>query len=286
MPAVLSPPAADRGATADPDPDPPAGDPGDAAHAEPRDTKLSLGDREAALRVGLYDALLKAVTDGVRDVAAREGRPARVLDVGCGRGELLGRLRAAGMEAFGIDPEPGCVAASAAFAPTERGGLDDIAAAFPRQTFDAVVCSHVLEHVDDPLRGAKRLAAACAPGGVVVAAVPNVLRPVRVLRSLRGGLTADHPRHLYGWGRPEFATLLAEAGLRVTGWYADRVTLLPLRGRLGAALCRLAAPLEEGLLCRLLPGLASSVIAVAVPAAQPAAPPPAAAAAVPAGAAE
>ena len=188
-----------------------------------------------------------------------------MLDVGCGRGELLGRLKAAGFEAAGLDPEPGCVAASAAKAPTELGGLDDIPAKFPGRTFDAVVCSHVLEHVDDPLGGAKRLAAACSPGGVVIAAVPNVLRPVRVLRSLRGGLTPDHPRHLYGWGRPEFATLLADAGLRVTGWYEDRVTLVRLPGKLGGAVCRLMAPLEEGLFCKLLPGLASSVIAAATP---------------------
>ena len=237
-----------------------------AAGGKPRDISLTLGRREEALRVGLYDALFRAVREGTAGVA---GRPATVLDVGCGRGELLRRLSAAGFEAAGLDPEPGCVAASSRHARTERGGLDDIAARFPGRTFDAVVCSHVLEHVNDPLGGAKRLAAACAPGGVVVAAVPNVLRPVRVLRSLRGGLTPDHPRHLYGWGRPEFATLLSDAGLRVTGWYADRVTLVRLPGRLGGAVCRLMSPLEEGLFCRVLPGLASSVIAAATPAGPP-----------------
>ena len=99
----------------------------------------------------------------------------RVLDVGCGEGgfgETLKRTRQ--IEVWGVEP-----VRSAATAAAER--LDHVVqtpftpeAGLPSGTFDCVIFNDVLEHLfapDDALRYARVL---LAPGGVVVASIPNI----------------------------------------------------------------------------------------------------------------
>lgn len=101
---------------------------------------------------------------------------APVLDLGCGRGELLVMLREAGVEAVGVEGD-------AAVAQTvRRRGLDVIEApvvqglrSLPDGSRGAVTAIHLLEHLD-----AGQLAAVIAevrrvlaPGGVFVAEIPN-----------------------------------------------------------------------------------------------------------------
>jgi len=218
-----------------------------------RHISLKPGRQEARLREGLYDALAKAVEDCAGHAAARS-----VLDVGAGRGELLQRLQARGHAAHGMDMEPGCVEAAGRFGDCRQGGIEDIAQVFADRKFEVVVCSHVLEHLDSPQSALKAFAALKARGYVF--AVPNPLRPVRVLRALANSRRADHPEHVHAWGHAEFEALLGRCGFLVDAWYTDRVTVNPLRGRLGSALTRLLEPLEGLLLPRLLPMLSSSLI--------------------------
>jgi hypothetical protein len=157
-----------------------------------------------------------------------------------------------------MDLEPGCVAAAGQFGDCRQGGIEDIGRVFPDKVFDVIVCSHVLEHLDAPHAALKRFAEQRASGYVF--AVPNPLRPTRVLRVLFGSGRPDHSEHVYGWGHPEFAALLQRSGFVVDAWYKDRVTINPLHGRVGQALTRLLGPLEVGLLPRLLPMLSSSLI--------------------------
>jgi SAM-dependent methyltransferase len=99
----------------------------------------------------------------------------RILDVGCGTGafgEGLKKERA--VEVWGVEPVP--EAAKAA-----TGKLDRVVAApftaeteLPLGYFDAVIFNDSLEHFPDPfppLAAARRF---LAPGGVVVASIPNV----------------------------------------------------------------------------------------------------------------
>lgn len=98
-----------------------------------------------------------------------------LLDVGCGSGAFgrLLRTRRPDMELWAVEPD----AASAQAA--EDGFKHVVVGEFPNEqlpshTFDVILCADVLEHMSYPdiaLRGA---ADAMAPGGIMVASIPNV----------------------------------------------------------------------------------------------------------------
>ncbi|MBP7964026.1 MAG: class I SAM-dependent methyltransferase [Caldilineaceae bacterium] len=99
----------------------------------------------------------------------------RVLDIGCGHGEFLEMLTAAGHEAVGMDIDPGMVAACRA------KGLDvteaDVLEWLPTQAgrFDAIFSSNVMEHLPAPVVAQVIRAAhgALRPGGLLLIGVPN-----------------------------------------------------------------------------------------------------------------
>lgn len=213
---------------------------------------LELAEKESLLRRGLYRALADAVVgDGWEERL-------KVLDVGCGRGELLALLNSRGHEAVGIDSEPACVMAASAHGRCLVGTVGDVPCLYDSGAFDVIVCSHVLEHLDAPAEALRRMAALQAKRYVF--AVPNLLRGIRMARAIAGSRTPDHPAHLYGWGRAEFGALLHHCGYDIVTEYADRVTINPMSGRLGSLLSGILEPLEAHWLPRFFPLLSSSII--------------------------
>lgn len=100
---------------------------------------------------------------------------ARVLDIGCGVGQVVARLREAGCDAYGVDvSEPNIERA-------RRHGdrcqwYDGTALPFPDGHFDAAGALNVLEHVDDPEAFVRELARVVKPGGRIVLSSPNFFR--------------------------------------------------------------------------------------------------------------
>src|SRR5205814_10342937 len=78
------------------------------------------------------------------------GMPGRVLEVGCGNGHRLTQLRALGWDVKGqeVDEKAAALARRGLGGRIFLGTLDQ--ARFHDNEFDAVVMSHVLEHVHDP----------------------------------------------------------------------------------------------------------------------------------------
>jgi 2-polyprenyl-3-methyl-5-hydroxy-6-metoxy-1,4-benzoquinol methylase len=215
---------------------------------------LQLTGQESDLRRSLYETLVRAVCDLPHPSNTR----LRVLDIGVGRGELLQRLSARGHCSYGLDQEAGCVAAASRFGECAIGSFDDAPHIFGPAKFDVIVCSHVLEHLDDPGAALEQMRRAGA--GSYVFAVPNPLRPIRILKALIGSRRPDHPEHVNAWAHPEFAALLRRCGFRIDSWYADRVTVNPFRGSFGAVLTRLLHPIETMLLPHVFPMMSSSLI--------------------------
>ena len=122
------------------------------------------------------------------------GGPKRVLDIGCGRGDLAAWFTRRGWDVKGLD-----ISAVAVQAATELG-VDAIEstianAPWPNGTFDVVIVNHTLEHLDDPLDALRRCEELLRPGGRLIVAVPDWGSRQRKLFGSRW-YHLDLPRHL------------------------------------------------------------------------------------------
>ena len=131
-----------------------------------------LGDtpaRDYAAKLRLFGAFAEPeLREAIRGLAVKPG--ARVLDAGCGTGEALGWLAEAvdpGGQVTGIDLAHAHVAAARAQAPAGALVLqaDLLSAPLTDASFDLVWCLNTLNHLSDPLAGARSLAALLRAGG-------------------------------------------------------------------------------------------------------------------------
>jgi O-antigen biosynthesis protein len=105
------------------------------------------------------------------------GRDKRVLEVGPATGYVAKALRDRGCRVTGIELDPEAAEVAAQFcermivADVEDLDLEEV---FPEERFDVVVFGDVLEHLVDPEALLLRTARILAPGGAVVASIPNV----------------------------------------------------------------------------------------------------------------
>jgi SAM-dependent methyltransferase len=187
-------------------PPPAAHDSGAYATASPR-----LG-RAAAPVLALFDRQRLALLRGTLPP------PARLLDVGAGRGRFVAAARAAGYDARGLEPSlRGVRAAREAYGVAlERAGIEDASVA--DGSLDAVTLWHVLEHVEDPGAALDRIAGWLRPGAVLLMGVPNVAS----VQARVGGTRWFHldlPRH-----RTHFTPAGLEALLAAHGFAAGRTT--------------------------------------------------------------
>jgi len=196
------------------------------AYVNPRPTAAEIGryypdDYHTARGAGglvqrLEDAWRRRqFAEVTRWLAGLRPRRGRLLDVGCGSGELLEALRADGWRVSGVEPS----ARSAGIARAQRG-LDVQAAAFDDAelvdgSFEVVVFAAALEHLHDPLAALTRARRLLAPDGLV--AVMNLPRLDAPQARLFGGrwVGLDLPRHLYHFEPGTFAATARRAGLRV-----------------------------------------------------------------------
>jgi 2-polyprenyl-3-methyl-5-hydroxy-6-metoxy-1,4-benzoquinol methylase len=139
--------------------------------------------------------------------------PARLLDVGAGRGRFLASARAAGYDVTGIEPSNrGVSAAQQLDVPVQHATIED--AELEPASIDAAVIWHVLEHVDDPRAALVRVSDWLRPGGSLLVGVPNLASAQAMLAGPRW-YHLDVPRH-----RTHFTPAGLDYLLRATGWHA------------------------------------------------------------------
>lgn len=153
----------------------------------------------------------------------------KLLDAGCGTGGLIRRLeqRHPRWQWTGVELEPlACeLARTRCAASVVQGSL--LALPFADDTFNAVVCSDVLYHLDDDVAALQEIFRVLRPGGVVVVNVPAH----RWLWSYHD--VATHARRRYV--RREMLGKLAAAGFaggRATHWNTLPLPLVIIRRKL------------------------------------------------------
>ncbi len=138
----------------------------------------------------------------------------RVLDVGCGDGARLDRLRSLGWQCTGVDLDTAALASGRGRGLDLRLGTAETLEE-PDASFDAITLSHVIEHVPDPrvtLRSCRRM---LRSGGLLSVATPNALSlgAQRWKAEWRGW---EVPRHLQVFSPRSLARIVESAGFRLT----------------------------------------------------------------------
>ncbi len=119
----------------------------------------------------------------------------RLLEVGCGSGAMLKEMAEREWQVEGIDFDPNAVKNARQKGLTVHiGSLQT--QSFPSNTFDAIVMSHVIEHVPDPHALLVECERILKPGAILVSVTPNTNSlGHRVYKTDWRGL--EPPRHLH-----------------------------------------------------------------------------------------
>lgn len=107
-----------------------------------------------------------------------------VLDVGCGNGIISHHLGALGYKVKGIDVSEDAINKAKKQNSRTNVEFEVINAEknhYPLNTYDAIICSEVLEHLEKPHILLKQLNTALKENGVLIVTVPNGMGPREVL---------------------------------------------------------------------------------------------------------
>ena len=120
---------------------------------------------------GLFDRIRQHYFTRVIQRLQRQGCT-RLLDFGCGPGDVLQRCEELGLPALGIDNSPRSVAlAHQRGLSVLLGGVDS--PALKREPFDAVFMQSVIEHLPDACAQLQQLIDLLPPGGLLFLSAPT-----------------------------------------------------------------------------------------------------------------
>ncbi len=172
--------------------------------------------------------------------AAGTDRSARVLDIGCGSGKLLVRMKLAGFrECVGVDPFIGHSIHYPNGVSVHHADLESYAAERPGP-FDLVMLHHALEHMPEQHRVMRAVKELLGPRGCVLVRIP-VADSYAWRHYRENWVNLDPPRHLYLHTRRSMELLAEQAGLAVGEVVHDSTA----RQFLGSELCTRNIALNE-----------------------------------------
>jgi 2-polyprenyl-3-methyl-5-hydroxy-6-metoxy-1,4-benzoquinol methylase len=157
----------------------------------------------------------------------------KLLEVGFGNGVTLARLKNFGWDVEGVEFDTVSVNLARSLGlEAHLGSIEDVA--YPAGTFDAVVASHLIEHLPDPAGFLRECRRVLTEGGRLVLTTPNASSlGHRLFAANWRGL--EPPRHLHVFG-PKALTMLA----RDAGFKEIQVTTTARSGSILAQSLRLA----------------------------------------------
>ena len=101
----------------------------------------------------------------------------RILDVGCGAGLFLKKLKEErpSLVVDGVEPDPiAALAAKEHLDSITHGSMPEVANIFTDDTYDAIILSDVLEHLVHPDKLLRALSPKLTRGGVLCISLPNI----------------------------------------------------------------------------------------------------------------
>jgi SAM-dependent methyltransferase len=144
-----------------------------------------------------------------------------LLDLGCSSGGFLGLFQGDSWKVYGIEMSADCArrAEARTGAHVFVGDIPD--APFSAESFDAITCFDVLEHLYEPLRVMVKVREWLKPNGVFYVQVPNIdSAEARVFGTYWHGL--ELPRHLFHYTPASLRFLAESAGFRTVSLETQR----------------------------------------------------------------
>ena len=142
------------------------------------------------------------------------GPPGSIIDIGCGGGQNMEKLKAAGFGVVGVEPDPKARLSAARFGPVYSGTAE----ALPQEVsekFDYALLSHVLEHTISPAAALERAHGLLSEGGRLIVEVPNCEASGFDEFGPNWPWT-DVPRHLHFFTQRSLTKFLEAAGFSVS----------------------------------------------------------------------
>jgi trans-aconitate methyltransferase len=141
----------------------------------------------------------------------------RILDLGCGTGQLTAEIASSGAQVVGLDSSPEMLGQARQNYPRLKFVLADATSFHFEEPFDTVFSNAALHWVKDAEASVKCIAAALRPGGRFVAEFGGKGNITEILAALRA-VFGDAAEERCPWWFPgigEYASLLARHGLEV-----------------------------------------------------------------------
>lgn len=133
-----------------------------------------------------------------------------ILDMGCGEGVFSRELYKRNFKVTGLDIDSDAISAARTIAHNANLKInylvaDALDSKLPNNSFAQLICTDVIEHVDDPDKGLQEISRIVAPNGEAIITVPS-------------------PLYLYkNYFNHDFSEQLKSIGHQHSGWYAEEL---------------------------------------------------------------
>jgi 2-polyprenyl-3-methyl-5-hydroxy-6-metoxy-1,4-benzoquinol methylase len=178
------------------------------------DSKYGYGRGGPKSYLGLlaYFAPLRRAGSDFSVMYLRFSRGGRLLEVGCGSGDMLKGMADLGWQVEGVDFDPAAVESCGRKGLNVRVGFLE-QQRYPANYYDAVTMSHLIEHVHEPLELLVECYRILKPDGHLSLVTPNINSAGhRIYGS--SWFHLDPPRHLRIFSVTSLKVLLQKAGFR------------------------------------------------------------------------
>jgi len=163
--------------------------------------------RQRAEKEAAHKGDFLKIADRLEELLPNKGK---LLEIGCAMGGTLVGFRERGWDVLGVEPEEWTAKIA-----REKYGLTVISAPFQeaglaKNSFDAIILLHVIEHVSDPFQALCDMMELIRPGGYLVLETPRYDTPSFML--LRGRERSVIPQHLHYFTRKSMLMICNKAG--------------------------------------------------------------------------
>jgi GT2 family glycosyltransferase len=158
----------------------------------------------------------------IKHIDAPAGKAIRVLEVGCGCGATLLKIRSIwkNAELYGVEMNAGAASDARLYARTLVVDIENAVLDYSDGFFDYIIFADVLEHLRDPWRVLADIKRFLAPEGRILASIPNVMH-YTVVRDLINGHWSYRESGILDRGHLRFFTAREISGMFSKVGYAS-----------------------------------------------------------------